>query len=263
MKRFVILLCSTLALAGAWAAYRYGRPFWRPLYLHIRGRRTVADALKHYGPEAGARLRAYFEGAGVPYPPPRVVLLVLKKERELELWAMGRGAWTHLHTYPILAASGEPGPKLREGDRQVPEGIYGIEALNPNSSYHLSMKLSYPNAFDSEKARRDGRANVGSDIFIHGKALSIGCVAVGDEAIEELFVLAARTGKAHVKVLIAPNDLRKAPPVTDMSRQPPWLSELYEELGRELRRLGDPVLPEGSSSPGQEAFGLGRTAPTS
>jgi len=68
--------------------------------------------------------------------------------------------------YRITAASGTAGPKLREGDRQVPEGIYRIVGLNPNSRYHLSMKLDYPNAFDRHQAARDGRARPGSDIFI-------------------------------------------------------------------------------------------------
>ena len=71
----------------------------------------------------------------------------------------------------------------------MPEGVYRIVALNPNSSYHLSMKLDYPTEFDLSKARAEGRTRPGSDIFIHGKAVSIGCVAVGDDAIEEIFVL--------------------------------------------------------------------------
>ena len=92
----------------------------------------------------------------------------------------------------------------------MPEGVYRIEYLNPNSSYHLSMKVDYPNAYDPAMAKRDGRTRLGGDIFIHGKDVSIGCVALGDRAIEELFTLVAETGTERVKVIIAPNDLRVA-----------------------------------------------------
>lgn len=94
-----------------------------------------------------------------------------------------------IKVYNVLAASGKQGPKLIEGDQQVPEGIYRLESLNPNSLYHLSLRTNYPNQFDKEKAKIDARENLGSDIMIHGKDLSIGCIAVGDEAIEELFIL--------------------------------------------------------------------------
>ena len=78
------------------------------------------------------------------------------------------------------------GPKLREGDRQVPEGVYTIANMNPNSISHLSLALSYPNDFDRARAAEDGRADntLGGSIMIHGGSGSIGCMAVGDEAAE-------------------------------------------------------------------------------
>ncbi len=237
MKRTAILLLLTIGLAGTFIGYRYGRSVWHPAYLRIRGRRTVADALEEYGRPAGPRLRRHFGEAGLAYPPGRVALLIFKAERRLELWAESGDTWIRIRDYPVLAASGKPGPKLREGDRQVPEGIYKIIALNPNSSYHLSMKLNYPNAFDSHKAREEGRTNLGGDIFIHGKAASIGCVAVGNSAIEELFALAARVGPGEVKVIIAPNDMRQAPPMKQGQSHPPWVEELYGTLRRELREF--------------------------
>ena len=79
--------------------------------------------------------------------------------------------------------------KLREGDRQVPEGLYRLIGRNPNSNYHLSMKLDYPNSYDPRHAKREGRSNPGSNIFIHGKSLSVGCLAMSGEAIEAFFVL--------------------------------------------------------------------------
>jgi len=221
-------------IVGAALTYRFGRSLWHPAYVRLRGSRTVAEVVQEHGGSAGERMESYFERADVPYPPERVALLAFKKERRLELWAWKADAWAFIRSYPVLAVSGGPGPKLREGDRQVPEGIYRIEALNPNSSYHLSMKLDYPNDFDREKARRDGRVRLGGDIFIHGKAKSIGCLAVGDEAIEDLFCLVERDWSREVKVLIAPNDIRCGRPAEGDASSPPWAGELYEALGREL-----------------------------
>ena len=120
------------------------------------------------------------------------------------------------------------GPKLQEGDRQVPEGIYQLEYLNPNSSYHLSLKINYPNAFDLKHAMLEGRDEPGSNIFIHGKAVSIGCLAMGDRAIEEIFVLVAKTGRNNVTVAIAPSDPRKNS--LENTTNQAWISQLYQEL---------------------------------
>lgn len=171
----------------------------------------------------------HFRRAGVSYPPKRLAILVFKRERRLSLWAQEQGQWRFVRHYPVLAASGHAGPKLREGDSQVPEGVYRIEHLNPNSSYHLSMKVSYPNEFDRAKAKLDGRTRLGGDIFIHGNRVSIGCVAIGDRAIEELFTLVAQTGHPRVKVIIAPNDLRAGGAVRHEDA-PRWVGELYRRV---------------------------------
>ena len=199
------------------------------------GARTIESVVRDLGPAARARLAPRFRAAGATYPPRAVTLLVLKEERVLELWA-DDGAPHLVHRYPVLAASGTLGPKLRQGDLQVPEGVYRVLWLNPNSSYHLSMKLDYPNAFDREHARRDGRTDLGGDIFVHGRAVSIGCVALGDPAIEELFVLAADTGVARVKAVIAPRDLRVAS-ARDPEIASAWAPELYRLVRSELARL--------------------------
>lgn len=133
----------------------------------------------------------------------------------------------------ITAASGKSGPKLREGDRQVPEGVYKLVGLNPNSSYHLSMKLNYPNEFDRYWANKEGRTNPGSDIFIHGKAVSIGCIAVGDDAIEELFYIVHKVGIEKVKVVISPRDPRKNA-LAGNSDSPEWTEELYKNIESEF-----------------------------
>src|ERR1043166_8397494 len=100
----------------------------------MTGEKTVADRLAEFGDVVHARLQPRFREINVAYPPKKLILVGLKQEKQLELWVSdGSSEFRFLKTYPILAASGTSGPKLREGDRQVPEGLYQIESLNPNS----------------------------------------------------------------------------------------------------------------------------------
>jgi murein L,D-transpeptidase YafK len=137
----------------------------------------------------------------------------------------------------MLAASGKPGPKLAEGDLQVPEGLYRIESLNPNSSYHLSLRLDYPNEFDRDRAHEDGRIRLGGDIMIHGSNVSIGCIAIGDAAIEEVFVLAAGIGHENVEVILSPSELRTGSPSAHAAPVRPWVPGLYESIRSALSQL--------------------------
>jgi hypothetical protein len=198
---------------------------------------TVEDILQAYGTYVKGKLSYYFAKAKVSYPPREVTLIALKQEKKLELWARDSGEFRFIRDYYILAASGAAGPKLRQGDRQVPEGIYRIAGLNPNSHYHLSMKINYPNEFDLFHAWQERRNNPGSDIFIHGKTASIGCLAMGDEAIEELFVITAQIGAENVKVVIAPHDPRAYPLEANSEELPEWTPELYSIISREIRAL--------------------------
>jgi len=143
-----------------------------------------------------------------------------KQERELEVWAGAAGRpLVKVRTYPFCAASGELGPKRREGDLQVPEGFYVIDLLNPWSQFHLSLRVSYPNAADRKlgDARRPG-----SNIFIHGGCASIGCIAIEDEPIEELYLMvleARRKMGRGVPVHIFPSRLDVAG-LTVLERHP-------------------------------------------
>lgn len=121
-----------------------------------------------------------------------VYLRAFKEEEELELWVQQGGAWHLHHTYPILGQSGDLGPKTAEGDEQVPEGFYAVtpRSMNPCSSYHLSFNIGYPNAYDTAHGR------TGSLIMIHGKDCSIGCLAMGDPAMEEIYTLVAEALRA-------------------------------------------------------------------
>lgn len=123
--------------------------------------RTVDDVLDAFAPSAIEQLGPWFKKAGVAYPPNEIVLIAIKDEKKLELWARDTGPFKLVKPYGIRAASGMRGPKLKQGDRQVPEGIYHISRLNPNSNYHLSMKVDYPNQFDRDHAMDDGRSDLG------------------------------------------------------------------------------------------------------
>jgi murein L,D-transpeptidase YafK len=150
-----------------------------------------------------------------------------------------KAPWKLVRAYPVLAASGHLGPKLREGDLQVPEGVYGIDYLNPNSLYDVSMRVSYPNAFDQARAAEEGRNNLGGAIMIHGRAASVGCLAMGDVSAEELFTLAAAVGKERIRVILTPVDFRSEPrPAVDGA--PAWVGTLYGQIEAALKEL-----PEG------------------
>ena len=224
------LLGATALALSSYALYTYARPLWVPLYRKATGARSVEDVLHLYGAKAQARLQPFFDAAKAPYPPKAITLLAVKDEKRLELWSEDKGARYFIRSYPVKAASGVTGPKLREGDQQVPEGVYRLEYLNPNSLYHLSMKINYPNDFDREHAGIENRTDLGGDIFIHGHAVSVGCLAIGDPAIEELFTLVAQIGINNVRVIIAPSDARKHDLQPLAANQPPWVEKLYQTL---------------------------------
>jgi murein L,D-transpeptidase YafK len=153
-------------------------------------------------PRAEPPLRAAFAKAGVAYPATVLHLRAYKHEGELELWAADKpGILTHITTFPILTPSGVPGPKRKEGDRQVPEGFYSIDRFNPRSLYHLSLGLDYPNAAD----RIHGHPTTpGTDIFIHGRTATIGCLPMGDEMIERIYLASLDTRQKPITVHIFP-----------------------------------------------------------
>lgn len=235
MIKYVAFVVLLTVIAAGIGFYYYRRSVWVPIYHQFFGKRTVAEAVTQFGPAAEERLVPFFQKANVPYPPTNISFVGLKEEKRLELWIEQQGRWVLVKSYDVKKASGKAGPKLREGDQQVPEGFYRIQGFNPNSSYHLSLKLNYPNEFDLKQAKLEGRTRLGGNIFIHGKAVSIGCLAMGDEAIEEIFVLASRVGKDNISVLLAPRDFRRQEPLAD-ARLAPWVNSLYSNIHHELRK---------------------------
>jgi hypothetical protein len=202
--------------------------------LRRQGLHTIEDRYKEYQRKVERRLGPYFEAAGVPYPPTFLELIAVKDEKVLQVYASSTGPLRLIRSYSILAASGTAGPKLREGDRQVPEGVYGIEKLNPNSAYHLALRVAYPNQFDLDQAKTDGRTDLGNDIMIHGSDKSAGCLAMGNEAIEDLFILGDDVGASRIKLIITPTDFRKTNKLPADTKIYPWSDALYDHIKKDL-----------------------------
>lgn len=134
-----------------------------------------------------------------------VFIRAFKQERLLELFVQNRrtGKYDLFRSYHIAGISGGPGPKLAEGDGQVPEGFYFVPpaAMKPDSQYHLAFNIGYPNSYDT------GLGRTGSAIMIHGNSISIGCLAMTDEKIEEIYTLcsaAHQGGQPFFRVHIFP-----------------------------------------------------------
>lgn len=232
-RNLVVTAVVLLAGLAAWVVRQF---WWRGGALPAQPRSTeqVTNALRG---EVEPNLRSSFKRVGAAWPPKEVTLLAFKEERGLEVWAKNEeGLRCRVVTFPILGASGTAGPKLREGDYQVPEGFYRIELLNPNSRFHLSLRVNYPNGDDIQRAREEGReiAKLGGDIMIHGGASSSGCLAIGDDAVEEVFYLASMMNLDGLELIIAPRDFRKNRDMQPTGDAPGWTGDLYEEIAKRL-----------------------------
>ncbi len=144
------------------------------VFAGIRSQSLVADGLQEELNQGG-----FASGASL-------FIRVFKTERVLEVWLKKSGRFALFKMYPICAYSGDLGPKLREGDRQSPEGFYriGPKQLHPGSRFHRAFNLGYPNAYD----RSHGRT--GSFLMVHGNCVSIGCYAMTDPGIDQIYQLA-------------------------------------------------------------------------
>ncbi|MDZ4791032.1 MAG: L,D-transpeptidase family protein [Hyphomicrobiales bacterium] len=156
----------------------------------------AGDAVAETAVQRRARERGFASGAPV-------FIRIFKESSSLEVWLEKRGRFVLFATYKICRWSGELGPKFEEGDRQSPEGIYDIRAedLRVNARWHRAMGVNFPNAYDRTNAR------TGSGILIHGKCSSIGCFALTDPHVEEVYDLvdaALADGQQRVLVHIFP-----------------------------------------------------------
>jgi murein L,D-transpeptidase YafK len=151
-------------------------------------------------------LKKQFEKAGLQWPAKQLYIRSFKYDSQLEVWVRNTNdqAFKLFKTYKVCALAGSMGPKRLEGDYQVPEGFYYINEFNPNSHYHLSLGINYPNA--SDKVLSDS-LKPGGDIYIHGSCLTVGCIPIQDSQIEELYILAAMSkasGQDFIPVHIFP-----------------------------------------------------------
>lgn len=197
---------------------------------------TVDGVMAEYGKLVRTKLKPLFSASGVDYPPKQMTWICLKEEKQLCLFAKDRtGKMKQVLKYPIIGASGVAGPKLKEGDKQVPEGFYKIDGFRPNLVAHIGMSVNYPNDEDRKHALKEKRTNLGCDILIHGSRWSTGCLAMGNEPIEEMFVLAHDTGKENIELIFSPCRSPLKSSGVDMKKQAEWVPGLYKRLDDSLR----------------------------
>ena len=151
-------------------------------------------------------LKKQFAAAGITWPAAQIYIRSFKYDSQMEIWARNKPTekFKLFKTYKICALSGSLGPKRMEGDFQVPEGFYYINEFNPRSDYHLSLKLNYPN--ESDKLLSDS-LRPGGGIYIHGSCVTVGCIPINDEQIEELYLITASAksnGQDFIPVHIFP-----------------------------------------------------------
>lgn len=219
-RRWPTVLAFSAVLAAGIAAF--GFIFWPQIYA------LIEDELI-YQQKAG-NWRTYAAGGTLPGTPDLsdlsarlarqdmrlgapIFMRVFKREFELEMWVKRGDRFELFATYPICMWSGRLGPKLKQGDKQAPEGFYTVDssALNPNSQYRRSFNLGFPNAFDSAHGRS------GSLLMVHGDCRSIGCYAMTHAVIDEIWSLltsALTAGQKRVQVQVFPFRMTE----TNMSR---------------------------------------------
>jgi len=151
-------------------------------------------------------VKKQFEKQKLVWPPQAMYVRSFKYDRQLEVWVKDNPAnsFKLFKTYKVCMQSGAMGPKRMEGDYQVPEGFYYINEFNPNSTFHLSLGLNYPNASDRILSDSD---RPGNNIYIHGNCVSTGCIPISDIPIEELYYIASNVksqGQDFIPVHVFP-----------------------------------------------------------
>ena len=183
-----------------------------------------------------ADLRKKLAAKGLTYGTP-VHLMAFKESKELEIWLEEDGGhkFRHFATLPICAFSGDLGPKLREGDRQTPEGFYNLrhEFLHPSSAYHLAIDIGFPNSLDRSLGR------TGSLIELHGACQSIGCYAMGNSGIEEIYLLVEQSFMRGVRrATFAAYPFRPTPERLAAERDHIWF-EFWENIAGSYTKFMD------------------------
>ncbi len=141
-----------------------------------------------------------------------IILVAYKEEGKLDIYAKNKSnkKYKKMFSYDICSKSGHLGPKIMEGDGQVPEGFYHIDRFNPNSGYYLSLGINYPNLADKRSAKSK---KLGGNIFIHGSCVTVGCLPMTDDLIKEIYVLALyayNQGQSRIPVYMFPYKMTDA-----------------------------------------------------
>jgi murein L,D-transpeptidase YafK len=154
-------------------------------------------------------VKKLFEAKSISFDGFKLFLRAFKKEEALEVWIQekGKDEFVFLHAYEFCTSSGTLGPKRKEGDLQIPEGVYHINHFNPESNFYLSLGLNYPNASDRILSHA---TQPGGSIYIHGSCVTIGCIPITDPKIKELYILAVEArnnGQEKIPVHVFPDRL--------------------------------------------------------
>ena len=158
------------------------------------------------------------------WPPERMFIRIFKHEMELEVWVSDSVDFYLYKRYNICKLSGDFGPKRKQGDLQVPEGFYYINDFNPFSKYHLSLGISYPNQSDRILSPYK---DLGGLIYIHGDCVSVGCMAMGNTNIDEIYSM-ARKMKTRIEVHIFPVNYRYLKSLNWFDKKIKQMPELME-----------------------------------
>lgn len=194
MKFLVIIIMLVATFATS---------FSQTTFLDIQRTNTrVANAIK----TKEDTLKKQFEKASLQWPPKQVYLRSFKYDSQLEVWVRNNSkeVFKLFKTYKVCALSGAMGPKRIEGDYQVPEGFYCINEFRPNSTYHLALGINYPNAAD---LLLSDSLKPGNEIYIHGNCITVGCIPLQNDPIEELYLLtsqAKNNGEDFIPIHIYP-----------------------------------------------------------
>jgi murein L,D-transpeptidase YafK len=206
MKMINRIFLSSVLLISSFCAIAQSQQ--RDFLKYQKSFRTVSEAFYNYEDS----LKAQFAAKGLAWPAKYLYIRSFKFDSQLEVWVKDKkeDPFVKFKTYKICALAGNLGPKRFEGDYQVPEGFYYFNQFKPNSNYHLALGINYPNA--SDRMLSDS-IRPGAAIFVHGSCVTVGCIPLRDQPIEELYVLAASThsaGQDYIPIHVFPIKFKKA-----------------------------------------------------
>ncbi|MGB0884940.1 MAG: L,D-transpeptidase family protein [Chitinophagales bacterium] len=168
------------------------------------------ERVKNAFEEKDYNLKQEFQKKGFSYPPSNILLVSYKAEGELQVWIKEyNGSYRIFKVYDVCKKSGDFGPKRIQGDKQVPEGFYNINVFNPSSDFHLSLGISYPNNSDRLNSTA---SDLGGDIYIHGSCVTVGCLPMTDDIMEEIYLISAHAknqGQQNIPIHLYPFKFNK------------------------------------------------------